>query len=315
MSGLYYLIILKENLAYFGNNLAILLAACKYFISFLMINKVKMLYVKSQSAGVCSSKETAPQRLNAGEQAWLVGLYEADGWFGVFKNGKYVQYEFGIELHKRDIPLLYKIKNILQVSGTVRLRNDRPNVVVLKVRNKKDLREKIFPIFDRFSILTVKQEQFNFFKFNLIDNNTIYFVDIKRPIYNHNLLTVDQILKLPYFNAWLVGFIEGEGCFSCYQAKKDINITCSFSISQTGSIWVLQAIRKLFNLRPAIFTDLKTHNSELKTASVSGNANVLDFLHKNPVKLKGYKRIQYILWAKNMRTNPRYSNVNVPTNL
>ena len=59
----------------------------------------------------------AIQRLNAGDLvfAYLVGLIEGDGWFSVTKNGKYIKYEFGIEMNIRDIQLLYKIKEILGV--------------------------------------------------------------------------------------------------------------------------------------------------------------------------------------------------------
>jgi len=50
----------------------------------------------------------AIQRLNAGDLvfAYLVGLIEGDGWFSVTKNGKYVRYEFGIEMGIRDVQLL-----------------------------------------------------------------------------------------------------------------------------------------------------------------------------------------------------------------
>ena len=65
----------------------------------------------------------AIQRLNAGDLvfAYLVGLIEGDGWFSVAKNGKYVKYEFGIEMNIRDVQLLYKIKEILGV-GTIDIR-------------------------------------------------------------------------------------------------------------------------------------------------------------------------------------------------
>jgi len=63
------------------------------------------------------TKYEAVQRLNAGDLvfAYLVGLIEGDGWFSVTKNGKYVKYEFGIEMNIRDVQLLYKIKEILGV--------------------------------------------------------------------------------------------------------------------------------------------------------------------------------------------------------
>jgi hypothetical protein len=39
-----------------------------------------------------------PQRLNAEDLSWFVGFVEGDGSFSVNKNGKYVKYEFTIEV-------------------------------------------------------------------------------------------------------------------------------------------------------------------------------------------------------------------------
>lgn len=65
----------------------------------------------------------AIQRLNAGDLVfpYIVGLIEGDGWFSITKNGKYIKYEFGIELDIRDIQLLYKLKEILGI-GTINIR-------------------------------------------------------------------------------------------------------------------------------------------------------------------------------------------------
>jgi ubiquinol-cytochrome c reductase cytochrome b subunit len=43
--------------------------------------------------------------------------------------------------------------------------------------------------------------------------------------------------------------------------------------------------------------------------------NVIKFLNNTPVKLLGNKKLQYLLWLKQLRTIPRYSeNIKIPSN-
>lgn len=329
-----------ENFAYCGNNFFMdgynPLEEC--FILLCMIGFVKMPSIHSQSADVWAVQVrrqsqtfmTAPasQRLNAEEQAWLVGFYEADGWFGVFINGKYVQYEFGIEVHKRDAPLLHQIKNKWKLSGTVRHRKDRPEMVVFKVRNKKDLTTKIVPIFDKYPIMGPKIKKYLFFRFHLIENQTVLSQELQEKIMfcetfqkEKDFQSFEQkrflleLLQRPYFDSWLVGFINGEGCFSIYQSKKEKGLVCSFDIAQKlGGFLLLTAIQHRMHLKTTIYKDI-TDCYKLKVSSVFNCNQVLKFLCSQPLKLKGYKRIQYIKWAKQLRVNPRYSSISVPPKL
>jgi ubiquinol-cytochrome c reductase cytochrome b subunit len=71
-----------------------------------------------QSAGVRElSTLKASQRLHAKNlnYAYLVGLFEGDGYFNVSKKGKYFKCELGIELSIKDVQLIYKIKELLGV--------------------------------------------------------------------------------------------------------------------------------------------------------------------------------------------------------
>lgn len=73
---------------------------------------VKIISTKGKSVEV----NITSQRLNTENLLpYLVGLFEGDGWFSVSKKGTYVLYEVGIEIHERDIQLLYKIKTWLGV--------------------------------------------------------------------------------------------------------------------------------------------------------------------------------------------------------
>jgi len=93
----------------------------------------------------------------------------------------------------------------------------------------------------------------------------------------------------------LVGFIEAEGCFSIYKSSSlDNYLIASFEISQTNGDIIISAIRKYLSFTVAIYLD-KTNNSKLKVTSVRSIENIIKFLDKSPVKLLGYKKLQYIL--------------------
>ena len=96
-----------------------------------------------------------------------------------------------------------------------------------------------------------------------------------------------------------MGFIEAEGCFSSYNISNSNNnsnsyTVASFEVSQTDSYILISAIQKYLGLKTTIYTD-NTGNCKLKVSSVRCIENIVNFLSKNPVELKGYKRLQYIL--------------------
>lgn len=256
----------------------------------------------------------AIQRLNAGDLvfAYLVGLIEGDGWFSVTKNGKYIKYEFGIEMDIRDIQLLYKIKEILGV-GTIdiRERNQR-KMCLYRIRNKSHLKSIVLPIFDKYPMFSNKQYDYLMFKKLLLNevNLSKDLVDYIRPI--EPLNSIETILNKPYFKPWLIGFIEAEGCFSIYKPTKDNSKVASFDVSQTNGLILIEAIKKELSLTSNAFQD-KTNGFKLKVSSVRAVENVVKYIQNSPLKLMGYKKLQYLLWLKELRTIPRYANkFNIP---
>ena len=125
--------------------------------------------------------------------------------------------------------------------------------------------------------------------------------------------SIEYIVNAPYFSAWLVGFIEAEGCFSVYKLRKNSDyFVASFDISQTNGEILILAIRKYLSLTPQLYKD-KTNNYKLKVTSVRSLENVIKFINKAPVKLLGYKKLQYLVWIKKLRTIPRYvEKINIP---
>jgi len=101
----------------------------------------------------------ASQRLHAGNlsYAYLVGLFEGDGYFTVTKKGKYLAYELGIELSIKDVQLLYKIKSLLGIGVVSFRKRNEIEMVSLRIRNKDHLKKIIIPIFDKYPMFSNKQ--------------------------------------------------------------------------------------------------------------------------------------------------------------
>lgn len=288
------------------------------FLVILPIISVKIAMTRWQSAGVSNrnlSTLGASQRLHAGDltYAYIVGLIEGDGFFSITKKGEYLTYELGIELSIRDAKLIYKLKSLLGV-GIVSIRTrDNIQMISLRIRNKNHLKSFILPIFDKYPMFSNKQYDYLRFKSALL-SDLIYYKDLPEYIRNNKPLnSIKSIINAYYFPAWLVGFIEAEGCFSIYKLKDDY-LVASFDISQTNGEIVISAIREYLSFTTSIYSD-KTNCFKLKVSSVRSIENLIKFLNKAPVKLLGYKKLQFLLWIKQLRRISRYSKkINIPSN-
>lgn len=282
------------------------------------IISVKIAMTWRQSAGVRSiSTSKAFQRLHAGDliYAYIVGLFEGDGFFSITKKGKYLTYEIGIELSIRDAKLIYKIKNLLAVGVISTRKRGETEMISLRITDKKHLKNFILPIFDKYPMYSNKQYDYLRLK-NALLSNMIYSIHL--PVYNSNiepLNDIKSIINSYYFPAWLVGFIEAEGCFSIYKLKNDDNyLVASFDISQTNAHIVMSAICEYLSFTTSIYID-ETNNFKLKVSSIRSIENIIKFLNKAPVKLLGYKKLQYLLWIKQLRKISRYcKKINIPLN-
>ena len=152
-----------------------------------------------------------------------------------------------------------------------------------------------------------KQYDYLMFKELLLNevNKSQDLPDYTRPI--EPLNSIEAILDKPYFKPWLIGFIEAEGCFSIYKPIKDNSKVASFDISQTNGSILIEAIKKEFSLTPNVYQD-KANGFKLKVSSVRAIENVIKYIQKAPLKFMGYKKLQYILWLKELRNIPRYAN-------
>ena len=271
---------------------------------------------RGQSAEIrCIHTSDVSQRLRAGDliYAYLVGLFEGDGFFSITKKGKYLTYELGIELSIRDAKLIYKLKSLLGVGVVCTRKRGNVEMISLRIRNKNHLKNSILPIFDKYPMFSNKQYDYLRFK-NALLSDIIYAKDL--PEYTRSIMpssSIKSIISTDYFPAWLVGFIEAEGCFSTYKLNNNY-LVASFDISQTEGGTIISAIREYLSFTTAVHLD-KTNCFKLKVSSVRSVENIIKFLDKAPVKLLGHKKIQFLLWIKELRTIPRYSQkINLPSN-
>ena len=280
------------------------------FLIYILIIYVKIAMTWRQSAGVKGIHTLkASQRLHAEDliYAYLVGLFEGDGYFIITKKGKYLTYELGIELSIKDVQLIYKIKNLLGIGIVSFRKRDNVQMVTLKIRDKNHLINFIIPIFDKYPMLSNKQYDYLRFKTTLL-SNIIYVQDLPKYTRSKDCLnSIESIISKYYFSAWLVGFIEAEGCFSVYKLNKNSDyLVGSFDISQKDAHILISAISRYLSFTTAIHID-KTNCYKLKVTGVRSIENLINFLHNAPVKLMGNKKLQYLLWIKQLRTIPRYS--------
>ena len=157
------------------------------------------------------------------------------------------------------------------------------------------LKNFILPIFDKYPLITNKQYDYIRFKDYLLKEVKLYEninINYIRPIIPLN--SVDSVLALPYFSSWLIGFIEAEGCFSVYRPSDRDSFVVSFDISQTNSREIISAICKYLSFTQKVTKD-NTNNFKIKVSSVRSVENVIKFLQNAPVKLKGHKKLQYLL--------------------
>jgi hypothetical protein len=247
--------------------------------------------------------------------AYIVGLFEGDGYFSITKKGIYLLYEVGIELSKKDVQLIYKIKSLLGV-GEISFRNrGEIEMVSLRIRNKNHLKEFILPIFDKYPMFSNKQYDYLRFR-DCLTSNIIKYEELSPYTRGtESLNDIQSIINAPYFSSWLIGFIEAEGCFSIYKLKKDEDyLVASFDVSQKDAEILLSAIARYLSFTTAIHCD-KFNCYKLKVTGVRSIENVIKFMKFAPVKLLGNKKLQYLLWLKELRTIDRYNKkIKIPSN-
>lgn len=175
-----------------------------------------------------------------------VGLMDGDGSIQVNHWRKQsLQYRLVIKLSnlKSNYNMLIEIAKV--IGGTVRVTGKGADVIW--VVNKKEEIIEIIKIFDLYPPLTSKKIcQLAFLKTCLTNTSAETYLLNRDFKYSQQIAIINSNInfKIPsYFEGWLSGFIEAEGCFSI---RKSNNL--SFSIGQNDDAFLIEAIKQYFEV-------------------------------------------------------------------
>jgi hypothetical protein len=242
---------------------------------------------------------------------WLVGFTDGDGTFSIVRQNNKWSLTFKLSQSTYNLRILHFIKTQLK-AGYIYIVKDGSHAHFI-IRDRVVLESVIFPIFDKYSLLTTKQ--FNYIKFkeahvilsdtslnklekdNLIFNiiNTkpsIIYVSPVWSIINNKVSDYNSASKV-ISKAWLLGFTEAEGSF--YLVKKSTTrLVHAFEITQKLDQIVLVAIKYILG----ISTDVKmTRSGSFSIVTTNSRAieNIIKY-YKNT--MKGMKSLEYRIWAR-----------------
>jgi len=289
------------------------------YLIFIYLVYVKMFAARKQYAWVKNVKFSTHQRLNEKYlynndkewfEQWLVGVTDGGGSFSIVSQNNKWSLAFKIAQPRYNLRLLFYIKKELKVGSVTK---DGTKGLFF-IRDRKMLNGIIFPIFDKYPLLTSKM--FNYKKFKeayvILDNNSLSKDEkdkklfilkdeqvpinyISPPWITTNLpLTSVNDVKNIMSKPWLVGFIEAESSF--YLVKKDSNIIVhGFGLTQKLDSVVLEAIGLLLHIATKVRFESKHNYYNLDTTNSRAIENIIEYFINT---MKGMKSLEYRIWAR-----------------
>lgn len=232
-----------------------------------------------------------------------VGLLEGDGSIIVKKNKQnkiYGSFQISLNFLKQNEEMF----NILckYIGGNILYEKKKNQIIKIKwyAESKKSFNN-CLNILSNYPLLTSKKIcQLEHLKQCLKFNDWNYHLKTRNLKYNlqTNIINLNNNnnKNLPiYFNCWLSGFIEAEGCFRFRNNKPT-----SFYISQNDDIYILNMIKIYFNSnhKIGIHNDIRTSNIHYRI-SLSGKP-FIELLNHHLINfpLLGYKRTQFYNWLE-----------------
>lgn len=252
---------------------------------------------------------------------WLVGFTDGDGTFSIVRqNGKW-SLTFKIGQSTYNLRLLYFIKKELGV-GSIYIEGNG-KYAHFRIRDRKVLDSVIFPIFDKYPLLTSKYYNYIKFKeaYQILINNSLTPQEKDHMIFNLRLekapidymspawkvvahpLLASRFAIASVFNttdaqkvvskAWLVGFTEAEGSFYLVSKSSD-RLVHGFEITQKLDKIVLSAIKHILGFSTEVVWKKSGYYSIVTTNS-RAIENIIAFYRNT---MKGMKSAEYRIWAR-----------------
>lgn len=211
-----------------------------------------------------------------------------------------------------NLRLLYYIKKTLGY-GRV-LKHEAQGVACFTISDRKVLNEIIFPIFDKYPLLTSKY--FTYLRLKeawcILENKSLTTEQKNEAI--ENLLSVQlpndyvsptishlseksssEEIKSVVSIYWLVGLIEGEGKLDVLPERDGFNV--EFSIRNKRDGFLLSLIKRLLHIPNKVIIEQDGYR-QLKTKHSRAITNIIDLFSAEGCKFKGIKSLEFKLWSK-----------------
>jgi len=282
----------------------------KRFTNFLIYQRLNVRHLISYFSTVNINKHSLSENKEIFYQ-WLVGFTDGDGTFSIVRQNNKWSLTFKISQSTYNLRVLHFIKTQLKV-GNIYVEKDGDHAH-FRIRDRIVLESIIFPIFDKFPLLTTKQ--FNYKKFKeahtILSNTSLNKLEIDTLIFNiintkppvnyispawlliekkiHNVESALKIMSKP----WLVGFTEAEGSFYLV-AKSGNRLVHAFEITQKLDQIVLIAIKHILGISTNVKT-VKAGSFSIVTTNSRAIENIIKY-YKNT--MKGMKSLEFRVWER-----------------
>jgi len=204
--------------------------------------------------------------------------------------------------------------------GTIQIEKDK-SFAIFRIRDRVVLESVIFPIFDKYPLLTTKQ--FNYDKFKrfhaILSNNsltksekdvlifeivnTLLPIDYISPAWSlvNNIVSNFDTASKVMSKLWLVGFTEAEASFYLVSKSKD-RLVHAFEITQKLDLIVLTAIKYILHIKTNVqfkksgyYTIVTTNSLPCVPKHWYCIENIIQY-YKNT--MKGMKSLEYRIWHR-----------------
>lgn len=246
-------------------------------------------------------------------QQWLVGFTDGDGSFSIIRQNNKWNLTFKIGQSSYNLRVLHFIKKQLGV-GSIYVEKNTP-FAHFRIRDRQILESVIFPIFDKYPLLTTKQFHYlNFKKAHAILSDTsisytdkedlildiyntnkqlpINYISTQWSLVNNEVSNVESASTV-MSKSWLIGFTEAEGSF--YLVKKSsLRLVHAFEITQKLDLIVLTAIKHILG----ISTNLQYKKAGYYTIVTTNSRAIENIIKYYNNTMKGMKSVEYRIWAR-----------------
>lgn len=264
--------------------------------------------------------QSLPEHLNRDKcspefLAWFIGFFEAEGYYAprnkkIVEDERHSTWNFDVdvstepnritfEITKKDPKLMYKIRTILGFGKVHCITKKNGEVYYRYFTSKKENILRLTALFNGNLILSKRQRQFE------------KVISSINHMWKLNLKVKSWTMKPTLNNAWLTGFVEGDGAFYTNvtnsfirghypDGKVRYGFFLKFYITQDGETLILESIRDLFQATNKLSSFTSTNTSKqyfrLEITNIKSRKLILAYFNKFP--FLSQKKIDFLRWER-----------------